>query len=114
MRQRELISLESSHQNALGLLLQPFNLGEHEHIIALLRAHWIVEIPHDSVLSPESSVDLFCILIWDVQDPSSQVTGEAILFDQYEHDEAGLIGNVSVGLAHLWRFVLARIRLRRR
>ena len=96
------------------MLLQPFDLREHEHIVAFLRTYWIVEIPHDSVLSPEPSVDLLCILIWDVQNPSSQVAGETILFDQYEHDEAGLIGNVSVGLAHLWRFVLARIRLRRR
>ena len=79
-----------------------------------MRTYRIVEIPHDSVLSPEPSVDLLCILIRDVQYPSSQVARETILFDQYEHDEAGLIGNVSVGLAYLWRFVLARIRLRRR
>ena len=96
------------------MLLQPFDLREHEHIVAFLRAYRIVEIPHYSVLSTEPSVDLLCILIRDVQNPSSQVAGETILFDQYEHDEAGLIGNVSVGLAHLWRFFLARIRLRRR
>ena len=96
------------------MLLQPFDLREHEHIVAFLRTHWIVEIPHDSVLSPEPSVDLLSILIRDVQNPSSQVAGESILFDQYEHDEAGLIGHVSVGLAHLRNFVLARIRLSRR
>ena len=101
LRKSELVCLESSHQNALGLLLQPFDLREHEHIVAFFRTYWIVEIPYDSVLSAEPPVDLFCILIGDVQNPSSQVAGETILFYQYEHDEAGLIGDVSVGLAHL-------------
>ena len=101
LRESELVCLKSSHQDALGLFLQPFDLREHEHIVAFLRTHWIVEIPHDSVLSPEPPVDLFCILIGDVQNPSSQVAGESILFYQYEHDEAGLIGDVSVGLANL-------------
>ena len=90
----KLVCLQGFNEESLGLLLKQVDLGQHHHVVVVRGSQRVVEVPDYPVFSPETPVDLLCILVGYAEDPRCQVAGEPVFGDEYEHHESGAVRHV--------------------